>query len=61
MKDCNLKLKSELAKEKSIADPLTEVLRQGAKELIRKAVEAELSEMLSAYSDVRLLDGRPAV
>jgi putative transposase len=61
MKDCNLNLRSEPTKEKGIADPLTEVLRRGAKELIRKAVEAELSEMLSAYSEVRLLDGRPAV
>ncbi|HEK3808001.1 TPA: IS256 family transposase [Legionella pneumophila] len=59
MKDCSLKLAS--APEKGLDDPLTEVLRQGAKELIRKAVEAELSDMLSSYSDVRLLDGRPAV
>lgn len=61
MKDCSLKLASAPAKENGVEDPLTEVLRQGAKELIRKAVESELSEMLSAYSDVRLLDGRPAV
>jgi transposase-like protein len=61
MKDCSLKLASAPEREKGLEDPLTEVLRQGAKELIRKAVEAELSEMLSAYSDVRLLDGRPAV
>lgn len=61
MKDCSLKLTSVPVTEKGLEDPLTEVLRQGAKELIRKAVEAELSEMLSSYSDVRLLDGRPAV
>lgn len=61
MKDCNLKLASAPAKEKQLEDPLTAVLRHGAKELIRKAVEAELSEMLASYSDVRLLDGRPAV
>lgn len=61
MKDCSLKLASAPETENGLKDPLTEVLRQGAKELIRKAVEAELSEMLSAYSDVRLLDGRPAV
>jgi putative transposase len=61
MKDCNIKLTSAPAAESRLEDPLTEVLRQGAKELIRKAVEAELSEMLSAYSEVRLLDGRPAV
>jgi len=61
MKDCNLKNASAPGKEKHIEDPLTEVLRQGAKELIRKAVEAELSEMLTAYSEIRLLDGRAAV
>lgn len=61
MKNCSLKTESAPVKDNRLADPLTEVLRQGAKELIRKAVEAELSEMLSAYSDIRLLDGRPAV
>lgn len=61
MKDCNLKISTTPEQQKYIEDPLTEVLRQGAKELIRKAVELELSEMLSAYSDVRLMDGRPAV
>lgn len=61
MKDCSLKPASAPEKEKALEDPLTEVLRQGAKELIRKAVETELLEMLSAYSDVRLLDGRLAV
>jgi|688.fasta_scaffold203660_1 putative transposase len=60
MKDCKLKLES-VPVEPAIKDPLTEVLRQGAKELIKKAVELELSEMLSAYSDLRLMEGRPAV
>ena len=33
------------------ADPLTELLRQGARDLIQKAVEAELAEYLEgAYS-----------
>lgn len=58
MKDYSLKRASAPETEKGLEDPLTEVLRQGAKELIRKAVEAALSEMLSAYSEVRLLDGR---
>ncbi len=61
MKNCSLKLAATPETGKGLDDPLTEVLRQGAKELVRKAVEAELSEMLSAYSDVRLLDGRAAV
>lgn len=61
MKDCNLKVSSAPGEERYIEDPLTEVLRHGAKELIRKAVESELAEMLRTYSDIRLLDGRPAV
>lgn len=31
-------------------DPLTDLLRQGARELIAQAVEAELSTFLAAYS-----------
>lgn len=61
MNDCILKCASAPETEKGLEDRLTEVLRQGAKELIRKAVEAELCEMLSVYSEVCLLDGRPAV
>lgn len=61
MKDCNLKDRAAPVEENYIEDPLTAVLRNGAKELIRKAVESELLEMLNAYSDLRLLDGRPAV
>ena len=40
---------------------LEEVLCQGARQLIGKAVEAELAELLGKYSNVRLLDGRRAV
>lgn len=61
MKDCNIKDRAAPVEEKYIEDPLTAVLRNGAKELIRKAIESELAQMLNAYSDVRLLDGRPAV
>ena len=61
MKDCNLKDRGAPVEEKYIEDPLTAVLRNGAKELIRKAIESELAQMLNTYSDVRLLDGRPAV
>ncbi|MAR92788.1 MAG: IS256 family transposase [Pseudomonadales bacterium] len=43
------------------ADPLTELLRQGARELIQKAVEAELAEYLDSFQDRRLEDGRAAV
>ena len=30
-----------------VVDPLTELVRQGARELIQRALEAELSELLS--------------
>ena len=42
-------------------DPLTEMLQQGAKRLIQKAVEAELEEMLERYRDQRDEQGRAAV
>lgn len=43
------------------SDPLTDLLRSGAKELIKQAVEAELTSMLSEYTDYTLPDGRQAV
>ena len=52
MKDCNLKEVSTPVQK--IADPLTELLRNGARDLIRQAVEAELGEMLSEYEDLKL-------
>ena len=42
-------------------DPLHELLRKGARDLIAKAVEAELSTFLAQYADQRLDDGRQAV
>ena len=39
-------------------DPLTELLKNGAHGLIRQAVETELENMLSEYSDLKLLNGR---
>ncbi len=59
MKDCNLKEVSTPVEK--ITDPLTELLRNGARDLIRQAVEAELSAMLSEYAGLKLVDGRQAV
>ena len=42
-------------------DPLHELLRQGARDLIAKAVEAELSTFLEQYAEKTLEDGRRAV
>jgi putative transposase len=45
----------------SIGDSLTELLRQGARGLIEKAVEAELQLLLDQYGNVTDLSGRRAV
>ncbi len=47
--------------EPQISDPLHELLRQGARDLIAKAVEAELATFLAQYAEQRLDDGRQAV
>ena len=40
------------------ADPLSDILRQGARDLIQQAVEAELAALLDAHESDRLPDGR---
>lgn len=47
--------------EKKVSDPLTELLRAGARELIAQAVEAELQVLLEQHAERRLRDGRQAV
>ena len=47
--------------EATINDPLTELLRVGAKNLIAQAVEAELATLLAKHDDNKLNDGRHAV
>lgn len=42
-------------------DPLTELLRVGARQLIEQAVDTELQELLAAHADRRLADGRAGV
>ena len=42
----------------SLPDPLTELLRSGARRLIEAAVSAEFEEHLSAFGEERLPDGR---
>ena len=43
------------------ADPLNEMLRQGAKDLVAQAVESELLTLLEQHQGLRLLDGRQAL
>ena len=51
----------ELSGREENVDPLTDLLRRGARELIQQAVGAELSEYLQGFQDRRLEDGRAAV
>ena len=41
----------------TITDPLTELLRTGAEQLIYQSVEAELLELLAEHSERRTEDG----
>ena len=42
-----------------VPDPLTELLRSGARRLVEAAVRAELEEHLSTFGHEKLPDGRP--
>lgn len=42
-------------------DPLTEILRNGARALLAQAVEAEVAEFLARYADLKTEDGRARV
>ena len=42
-------------------DPLTELIRSGARQLIQQAVEAELQTLLAQYADHKSEDGKAAV
>ena len=50
-----------LRQEGEIDDPLTELLRAGAKRLIAQAVEAEFDAFLGAHEELTLADGRRRV
>jgi putative transposase len=50
-----------LRKPEEIDDPLTEVLRSGARRLIAQAVEAEFGAFLTLHAEIRLADGRERV
>lgn len=51
----------EMSRREQGLDPLTELLRSGAQDLIRLAVKAELAEVLSQYADAKTPDGRAAI
>lgn len=45
----------------AVADPLTDLLRKGARELLQAAVEAERDAFLAEFAERRTSDGRAAV
>jgi len=45
----------------AVADPLTDLLRKGARELLQAAVEAERDAFLAEFSERRTAAGRAAV
>jgi len=50
-----------LRRKDEIDDPLTEILRSGARRLIAQAVEAEFETFLTSTADLVLADGRRRV
>ena len=51
----------ELKSPGTIQDPLTEMLRFGAQQLIQKAVEVELQELLAVHGERRTAEGNTGV
>ena len=51
----------QLAQPGAFSDPLTEVLRTGARKLLAQAVESEVAGFLAGHSDKRTDDGRQRV
>jgi len=51
----------ELKSPDTIQDPLTEMLRVGAQQLIQQAVEVELQELLAEHKERRTVEGKAGV
>ena len=51
----------EFSGRDAVADPLTDLLRKGARELLQTAVEAELDAVLPQFAERHTSDGRAAV
>ena len=51
----------EFKNREQIADPLTEMLRTGAQDLIQRAVEAELQDLLNRHQNALTDDGKAGV
>ncbi|MGL5334796.1 MAG: transposase, partial [Enterovibrio sp.] len=57
----NSTLSAQLQQEVESNDPLTDLLRAGARELIAQAVEGELQVLLEQHAQYKLPDGRQAI
>ena len=51
----------KLSRPSTFSDPLTEVLRSGARSLLARAVEAEVAAFLDGHSEARTEEGRRRV
>ena len=51
----------DLSRREETADLLTDLIRQGARQLIEQAIETELAVFMDALSGRKLSDGRAAV
>ena len=51
----------EFSGRDTVSDPLTDLLRKGARELLQAAVEAERDAFLAEFAERRTSDGRGAV
>jgi transposase-like protein len=50
-----------LRQPETIDDPLTDILRAGARQLLAQAIEAEVETFLTSVADLKLSDGRSRV
>ena len=51
----------ELDRREEIVDPLNDLLREGAQQLLQRAIEVKVQDLLGAYSNSRTADRRAAV
>jgi putative transposase len=52
---------ARLRQPEEIEDPLTAILRTGARRLLEQAIEAEVNAFLAAMNDLKLPDGRDRI
>jgi hypothetical protein len=51
----------ELAGREAVSDPLTDLLRKSARQLMQTAVEAEIEDFLGQFQDKRTPEGRAMI